>query len=163
MCDPVEPGSKKKSVKQSQLHILTVCQKFVMLFLVSKDPKVMSLEFASKVIHGTNYSKSMQKSKARRLYDVSNVLIEVSKRFPLLQKVTAPHLLNSGTRTAFQYIGPNLDEIVLDTTTITQLPPYRKKHLLFDQGKKFLQLPILPDEIPNLTTVRLKPIGQVSH
>ena len=123
----------------------------------------MSLKFASKVIYGTNYSKSMQKSKARRLYDVSNVLIEVSKRFPLLQKVTAPHLLNSGTRTAFQYIGPNLDEIVLDTTTITQLPPYRKKHLLFDQGKKFLQLPILPDEIPNLTTVRLKPIGQVSH
>lgn len=153
-------GLEVKKNPVPQLHILTVCQKFVMLFLVSKSPKVMSLEFASKVIHGTDYSKSMQKSKARRLYDVSNVLIEVSQRFPLLQKVTTPLLLNSGRRTAFQYIGPDLDEIALDTTVIAQLPPYRQKHLLFDSGKKFLQLPTLPDKITNLTTVRLKPFEQ---
>lgn len=53
-------------------HILEVCQRFIMLFLIAEDPKVMSLEFASKVINGTDFSPSLQKSKARRLYDVSN-------------------------------------------------------------------------------------------
>ena len=53
-------------------HILEVCQRFIILFLISEDPKVMSLEFASKVINGTDFSPSLQKSKARRLYDVSN-------------------------------------------------------------------------------------------
>ena len=56
----------------SKTHILTVCQKFVMLFLIAEPPKVMSLEFASKVIHGVDMPETMQKSRARRLYDVSN-------------------------------------------------------------------------------------------
>ena len=139
------------------LHILTVCQKFIMLFLLSEDPKVMSLEFASKVIHGTNLPLALQKSKSRRLYDVSNVLIAISQRFPILNKVSATRL-NSGRRTAFQYIGPNAEEIPLDTSVIMKLPQYRKKHLLFDHGKRILQVPILPEKIPHLKTVRLKAV-----
>ena len=152
----LKPGtSNSLEKKKPLLHILTVCQKFVILFLVSDAPQVMSLEFASKVIHGTNISSKAQKSKARRLYDVSNVLLAISQRFPIMQKVNTT-LLNSGRRTAFQYIGPNVSEIPLDTNLITRLPPYRKKHLLFDEGKKLLQLPILPEKIPGLCTLRLK-------
>lgn len=43
-----------------------------MLFLIAEEPKVMSLEFASKVIHGHDLPEGVQKSRARRLYDVSN-------------------------------------------------------------------------------------------
>ena len=46
-------------------HILTVCQKFLMLFLVADDPKTMSLDFASKVIHGTDLKENYQKAKTR--------------------------------------------------------------------------------------------------
>lgn len=53
-------------------HILTLCQKFIMVFLVADTPKTMSLEFVSKVIHGTDLPDGIQKSRARRLYDVSN-------------------------------------------------------------------------------------------
>jgi hypothetical protein len=58
------------------MHILTVCQKFIMLFLISDDPQVMSLEFASKVIHGQNLPTAVQKTRARRLYDVSNGILK---------------------------------------------------------------------------------------
>ena len=137
------------------LHILTVCQKFVMLFLLCDEPKVMSLEFASKVIHGTNLAPKVLQSKTRRLYDVTNVLMEISQRYPILRKVSATRL-NSGRRTVFQYIGHNVEEIPLDTSVIMRMPQYRKKHLLFDHGKLTLQIPVLPERIPKLKTVRLK-------
>ena len=57
---------------QTKTHILTVCQKFIILFLIAEEPKVISLEFASKVIHGVDLPPELQKSRARRLYDVSN-------------------------------------------------------------------------------------------
>ena len=150
-------AGEEKASKSAPLHILTVCQKFIMLFLLSDDPKVMSLEFASKVIHGMTIPLALQKSKSRRLYDVTNVLMAISQRCPILNKVSATRL-NSGRRTAFQYIGPNVEEIPLDTSVIMKLPQYRKKHLLFDQGKRILQLPVLPDKIPHLKTVRLKAV-----
>ena len=46
-------------------HILTVCQSFLMLFLVADGPKIMSLEFASKVIHGTDLKENYLKAKTR--------------------------------------------------------------------------------------------------
>ena len=46
-------------------HILTVIQKFVILFLVADEPKTMSLAFASKVIHGTDIPESYQKARTR--------------------------------------------------------------------------------------------------
>ena len=46
-------------------HILTVCQNFLMLFLVADEPKTMSLEFASKVIHGTNLKENYLKARTR--------------------------------------------------------------------------------------------------
>ena len=46
-------------------HILTLCQNFLMLFLVADDPKTMSLDFASKVIHGTDLKENYQKARTR--------------------------------------------------------------------------------------------------
>ena len=44
-------------------HILTVCQNFLMLFLVADKQKTMSLDFASKVIHGTDLKEKYQKAR----------------------------------------------------------------------------------------------------
>ena len=46
-------------------HILTVIQKFIILFLVADEPKTMSLTFVSKVIHGTDIPASYQKARTR--------------------------------------------------------------------------------------------------
>ena len=46
-------------------HILTLCQNFLMIFLVADDPKTMSLDFASKVIHGTDLKENYLKAKTR--------------------------------------------------------------------------------------------------
>ena len=46
-------------------HILTVCQTFLMLFLVADEPKAMSLEFASKVIHGADLKENYLKARTR--------------------------------------------------------------------------------------------------
>ena len=46
-------------------HILTLCQNFLMLFLVADDPKTMSLDFASKVIHGIDLKENYQKARTR--------------------------------------------------------------------------------------------------
>ena len=46
-------------------HILNVCQTFIMLFLVADEPKTMSLEFASKVIHGTDLKENYLKARTR--------------------------------------------------------------------------------------------------
>ena len=88
-------------------HILTVCQKFLMLYLVADKQKTMSLDFASKVIHGTDLTEKYQKARTRRLYDVSNVLLAISERYPLMAKVDATRV-GSLRRTALQYRGPNL-------------------------------------------------------
>ena len=91
------PQGKRKHEKQ--IHVLQSCQKFVMLFLVTPpvrfflsarcllkyvceginynflsllQPRALSLEFASKVIHGTDLPTEVLKSRTRRLYDLAN-------------------------------------------------------------------------------------------
>ena len=53
----------------SKMHILEVIQRFIMILLVIENPKVLTLGFAAKVIHGF-LPPGILKSKARRLYDV---------------------------------------------------------------------------------------------
>ena len=81
----------------------------------------MSLEFASKVINGTNISETYQRAKTRRLYDVSNVLLVISKTYPLLKKVNTT-LVGYLKTTAFQYCGPELESVPIDTDSIFNLP-----------------------------------------
>jgi len=142
-----------------KFHILTVCQKFLMLFLVADEPKTMSLEFATKVIHGTNLPTTYERARTRRLYDVSNVLLAVSAKYPLLTKVSASRV-GSFNRTAFQYSGPRIEADPIDCDAIFNLPEYRKKHLLFDYGKELLKIPIRPESIPSMVTVRRSQIEQ---
>jgi len=130
-----------------------------MLFLVADKPKTMSLEFASKVIHGTDLKETYQKARTRRLYDVSNVLLAISERYPLIAKVNATRV-GSLRRTAFQYCGPDLETVSIDSDTIFNLPDYRRKHLWFDHGKLLLGIPIRPESIPGLKTVRRNQVDQ---
>lgn len=150
-----ECGDGKAMKPVETTHILRVCQKFVMLFLVSPTPKAMSLEFAAKVIHGSHLPPDVLKSRTRRLYDVSNVLTSI--RHPLMQKVHTTKL-NSSRRTAIQYCGPDVESLALSAIDIMLLPEYRHKHMYFDQGKELLKIPVRPCRVDGLTTLRLRPV-----
>ena len=91
----------------------------------------------SKVIHGTDLKEKYQKARTRRLYDVSNVFLAISERYPLIAKVRATRVGTQNT-TAFQYCGPELETVSIDSDTIFNLPDYRRKHLCFDYGKQLL-------------------------
>ena len=95
----------------------------------------------------------------RRLYDVANVLVTISDRFPLLIKVKTTRI-GSLQRTAFAYAGPKLEEISIDSVAIQNLPDYRSQHMLLDWGKELMDIPILPKVIPNLKTIRRSPVEQ---
>ena len=95
----------------------------------------------------------------RRLYDVSNVLLAISERYPLIAKVRATRVGTQNT-TAFQYRGPELETVSIDSDTIFNLPNYRRKHLCFDYGKLLLGIPIRPESIPGLNTVRRNQVDQ---
>lgn len=99
-----------------------MCQKFVMLFLVSLENGVINLDIAAKVlitnstpnsnldVSCTNVRSSF-KTKVRRLYDISNVLSAIG----LIEKVD---LYNSAIRKpVFKYTGPVIDLMDFDTET----------------------------------------------
>ena len=190
--DPID--TVEASTPNEKTHILRVCQKFVMLFLIAQQvvifrfnqhfllflthifsqPKTMSLEFASKVIHGIDTPDSVLKSRTRRLYDISNgktslsSLMSASKlrlffvvltamRHPLVIKVNMTSL-SSPRKTALQYRGPDVECVALTPVDVMSLPDYRRKHLYFDQGKAMLGIPERPLKISRLTTVRLRPV-----
>ncbi|XP_056131731.1 transcription factor E2F7 [Lampris incognitus] len=108
--------------KDKSLRIMS--QKFVMLFLVSRD-QIVTLDVAAKVLieesqDSSNHSK--YKTKVRRLYDIANVLTSLG----LIRKV---HVWDErGKKPAFQWLGPvNFNNpsgttaaVVPDTSMTTQ-------------------------------------------
>ena len=136
-----------------RIHIIEVIQRFIMICL--HNDKAMTLIFASKVINGADLPEARQKSKARRLYDVSNVMIAIGSKFPLLEKV-AVNRINHSMRSAFRYCGPKIDDLDLDLGALQTLPLFRRqrsKYLFFDFAKNLLGL-----EAQYLDECKSKPI-----
>ncbi|XP_008560220.1 transcription factor E2F7 [Microplitis demolitor] len=91
-----------------------MCQKFVMLFLVSMKNGVINLEIAAKVLildntdnqsemMTDNGSRSRFKTKVRRLYDIANVLTAIG----LIKKI---YLFDrSLKKPIFKYFGPDVE------------------------------------------------------
>jgi len=146
------PQGKRKHEKQ--IHVLQSCQKFVMLFLVTPPPRALSLEFASKVIHGTDLPTEVLKSRTRRLYDLANILTNFPEDYRLFKKVSKSSV-QAARRTYLQYQGPDVSDNTLSEADILRLPDYRRKHLFFKPGKIFFGIPERPEKIPRTTTVRL--------
>ena len=137
-------------IEDSKMHMLEVIQRFIMILLVIENPKVFTLQYASKVIHGLLPPEKL-KSKARRLYDVTNVLMAINAKFPILEKVTL-NLINSSHRTAFMPSKLLQNSAYLSEDNVLTLPTYRNKHLLFDQAKRLLGiLPMVSSFFLNLT------------
>ncbi|XP_005111136.2 transcription factor E2F8 [Aplysia californica] len=91
--------------KDKSLGIMS--QKFLMLFLVSK-PKTVNLDLSAKILIGDlmdNFDPSKFKTKIRRLYDIANILTSLG----LIKKVHVTEI--RGRKPAFQYIGPDVDNI----------------------------------------------------
>ena len=118
--------------------------------------KVFSLEFAAKVIHGNDLPNEVLKSRARRLYDVANVLTSFPGHRRLFVKVTT-NSLTTTRRTVLQYRGPDVSDADVNVPDLAlHLPYYRRKNHLFTKGKENLGISERPVKIPRTTTVRLK-------
>jgi len=160
-------------------HILQVIQKFIMLYLVPsrihrKDKKSMSLSYAAKVIHGVNsLPEDILLARTRRLYDIANILVSISKRCADIAERTPELGYNSGEeifsmrkvrvsnsncvrRTTIQYQGPDVQP--LQITDIMNLPDHRREYLYFSDGKSALGIPEKPISIPRTTCIRLTPV-----
>ncbi len=132
---------------------------------INVQPQVMTLEFASKVIQRFSgvYPRSSAEeketalealSRTRRLYDVSNILMNL--RLPLLKKVRVTQV-GSANKTFLQYVGPEMNDAEpLTEEDILALPDYRREHLFYSAGKRMWGIPERPVSLPGTRTVRLE-------
>ncbi|CAB4069167.1 E2F7_8 [Lepeophtheirus salmonis] len=131
---PMRHAIRKET--DSNTSIQTPSSDFSPYTPIAPPPKAMNLEFAAKVIHAsgggapTALPDAMMKTRIRRLYDIANIL----QSLKLIQKI---HLTESkgGKRPAFQYIGPNVDNIDVTKDMLQELPATRQRHSLFTFGK----------------------------
>ena len=87
-------------------------------------------------------------------FKVSNVLMAINAKYPILKKVSL-NRINNARRSAFMYIGPKISINENEPlnfnydATILKLPTYRKKHLLsnilFDHGEMLGVFPTKKD------------------
>jgi len=115
-------------------------QKFVMLFLVAPEPKTINLEFATRVIHGPGQMEKQKLTRIRRLYDIANILNSLG----LIRKVTVNG--GRGKKPAFQYVGPEVDNVEVTDAEKRSMPSARQKNSLLAVGRSLVQLPDNPEE-----------------
>lgn len=112
-------------------------QKFLMLFLVSKN-KTINLELSAKILVGDPDSEAGNfKTKIRRLYDIANILTSLQ----LITKVQVTE--TRGRKPAFKYIGPCIDNVSADNSLCTDDGNHRpsSRHSLLDCVKNTNALP----------------------
>jgi len=110
-------------------------QKFLMLFLVTPSPQTLTLDFAAKVIHGIHQVEKTRLTRIRRLYDIANILQSLG----LIRKVQVTD--GRGKKPAFQFIGPDVTNIVLTEEEKKQMPARRQKNSLLAVGRNLVLLP----------------------
>jgi len=115
-------------------------QKFVMLFLVAPEPKTINLEFATRVIHGPGQIEKQKLTRIRRLYDIANILNSLG----LIRKVTVSG--GRGKKPAFQYVGPQVDNVEVTDAEKRSMPSARQKNSLLAVGRSLVQLPDTEEE-----------------
>ncbi|XP_071941028.1 uncharacterized protein, partial [Antedon mediterranea] len=109
---------KVDSRKEKSLGVMS--QKFIMLFLVSQDSSLISLDDAARILIGNEDflidESSKLKTKVRRLYDIANILTSLQ----LIKKV---HVTETrGRKPAFKWIGPHPSHININTVTNEKRP-----------------------------------------
>merc|ERR1719195_1619499 len=110
-------------------------QKFLMLFLVTPAPQTLTLDFAAKVIHGSQQVEKTRPTRIRRLYDIANILQSLG----LIRKVQVTD--GRGKKPAFQFIGPDVSNMTLTDEEKKQMPATRQKNSLLAVGRNLVLLP----------------------
>ncbi|KAK3890754.1 hypothetical protein Pcinc_005326 [Petrolisthes cinctipes] len=96
---------KPDSRREKSLGVL--CQKFVMLLLVSPWPHILSLEHAVRLVVGeTGEDGERLRTRGRRLYDIANVLTSLG----LVRRIPSAK--------SFKYIGPQIEACVSDEDSL---------------------------------------------
>ncbi|XP_049808456.1 uncharacterized protein LOC126251834 [Schistocerca nitens] len=138
---PLTPNSQQADGNRDERSLGVLCQKFLMLFLVSDEGDLVNLEVAARVVlagsesetasdmedviplHvGMGMGSTQLKAKARRLYDIANVLSSLK----LIQKV---HCSDSVRKPAFTYCGPKVEPLK-HLTSLGKNPLYPTRHSL---------------------------------
>jgi len=94
-----EENPNISSFFRNERRIGVLCQKFVMLFLVSVKGGLINLELAAHVLIGENCQQNQ--TRLRRLYDIANILVSLG----IINKLD---LGCAWKKPVFQYIGPTL-------------------------------------------------------
>lgn len=110
-------------------------QKFLMLFLVTPAPQTLTLDFAAKVIHGSQQVEKTRLTRIRRLYDIANIL----QSLELIRKVQVTD--GRGKKPAFQFIGPDVSSLTLTEEEKKAMPATRQKNSLLAVGRNLVLLP----------------------
>ncbi|XP_066987804.1 uncharacterized protein [Macrobrachium rosenbergii] len=101
-----KPGDAERTDIRKENSLSILCQKFLMILLVSPQPHIISLDNAIRLLVGeAGESGDRLRARGRRLYDIANVLTSLG----LVRRIPAAK--------AFQYIGPVVDPIVNDDDT----------------------------------------------
>ncbi|KAK4325837.1 hypothetical protein Pmani_003615 [Petrolisthes manimaculis] len=96
---------KPDSRREKSLGVL--CQKFVMLLLVSPWPHILSLEHAVRLVVGeTGEDGERLRTRGRRLYDIANVLTSLG----LVRRIPSAK--------SFKYIGPQIEACVSEEDSL---------------------------------------------
>ncbi|KAG8332942.1 positive regulation of DNA endoreduplication [Homalodisca vitripennis] len=95
-------NSNIASFFRNERRIGILCQKFVMLFLVSLKDGLINLELAAQVLVGDDCSQN--KTRLRRLYDIANILVS-------LGVISRLDLGGGWKKPVFRYAGPPLQHL----------------------------------------------------
>jgi len=89
-----------------KLNVVMTTQKVMMMFLVIQEPKIISLDEMSIVIHGTDLSKVKRAMSIKRLKDICNILSGVGLLEVELQE----------DENLYKYIGPEIPKLAIVDT-----------------------------------------------
>ncbi|XP_054265582.1 transcription factor E2F7-like isoform X2 [Macrosteles quadrilineatus] len=95
-------NSNIASFFKNERRIGILCQKFVMLFLVSLEGGLINLELAADVLVADDCQQN--KTRLRRLYDIANILMS-------LGIITKLDDVYGWKKPVFQYVGPSLQRL----------------------------------------------------
>lgn len=99
---------------RNERRIGVLCQKFVMLFLVSNEHGLINLDLAASILVGTDGAQH-NKTRLRRLYDIANILLSLG----IIKKK------NSLKKPVFVYNGPPVPDTYV-TSAFQDSPIFRR-------------------------------------
>jgi len=102
VCDQQPPAACSRIKEPVKLNVVMTTQKVLMMFLVSEQPNILSIDEMSILIHGTDLTKLKRMMSTKRLNNICKILAGVG-----LLEVK----LRDG-KNSYKYVGPEVPKVV---------------------------------------------------